>query len=388
MLVRMVSEAQCPLPFPAEAVPRSPAERISWLQLARSRRVGPATFMRLLREEGSAAAALSKLPSVAKTAGVKNYAPCPAAVASQEMEAGERVGARLLCLGEPDYPQALALIDDPPPVLWARGRIEQAALPGVALVGARNSSALGRRTADALARGLGEVPMVVISGLARGVDTSAHRAALETGTIAVLAGGVDVIYPRENMELAGEIAEKGLILSEMPVGLTAQARHFPRRNRIISGLSQAVVVVEGATKSGSLITARNALDQGREVMAVPGHPFDARASGCNMLIRDGATLVRSAADIIEALSGEPPARAVPKARPAPPETPQTVAREAENGAATGVVLSMLGPSPVSEDVIIRQTGLPSAVVLEALVELDVVGSIDRHPGGLVSRAVA
>jgi len=294
--------------------PTTEEDMLSWLRLIRSRRVGPGSFLRLMTEYGSAAAALDALPKVAQTAGVRDYAPFPRAEAEAEIAAARRVGAVMLCLGDPRYPAALADISDAPPVLWCRGELALLARPAVALVGARNASSLGVRTARMLAAALGEAGFTVVSGLARGIDAAAHEAALAGGTVAVLAGGVDVIYPPENAPLAARIAAEGLLLSEQPIGLAPQARHFPRRNRIVSGLALGVVVVEGATRSGSLITAGDALEQGREVMAVPGHPFDARAGGCNALIRDGATLVRSAADIAAALG----TRFGPNALPAPP----------------------------------------------------------------------
>ena len=251
----------------------------------------------------------------------------------------------------------------------------------VALVGARNASALGCRMAARLAAELGEMGFVVGSGLARGIDAAAHRAALVTGTVAAQAGGVDDVYPPENAALADEIARCGLRLSEMPMGHAPRAQDFPRRNRIVSGLALGVVVVEGATRSGSLITARNALDQGREVMAVPGNPMDARAGGCNQLIRDGAVLVRSAADIAEALAeilGAPPAARRPEAvPPAPPTAADPV--EAR-------LLALLGPSPVAEDCLIRDLALPAAAVAAALLGLELAGRVLRHPGGFVSLA--
>ncbi|MFZ5711060.1 MAG: DNA-processing protein DprA, partial [Pseudomonadota bacterium] len=267
----------------------------------RSRRVGVATFHRLLAEHGTAQAALAALPEIARAAGVDSYEPCPAGVAAAEMRAARKAGARLVCLGDPDYPADLAQVADAPPVFWLCGDAALLARPMVALVGARNASSLGGRMGRALAEGLAAAGLVVVSGLARGIDTVAHRAALPGGTVAVMAGGLDVIYPPENEALAAEIAAKGALVSEQPFGLAAQARHFPLRNRIISGLSRAIVVVEAAAGSGSLITARTALDQGREVMAVPGHPFDARAGGCNQLIRDGAMLVRGAQDVLAVL---------------------------------------------------------------------------------------
>ena len=276
-------------------------ERLDWLRLLRSRRVGVVTFMRLLAEHGSARAALDALPSIARAAGVRDYAACPEGVALAEYRAGLAQGARLVLRGERAYPRLLGDLPDAPPVLWALGDLSLLDRPMLALVGARNASSLGLRMTRALATGLGEAGVVVVSGLARGVDTAAHQAALPLGTVAVMAGGVDHIYPPENAALAAEIAEKGLRLSEHPIGLEPQARHFPARNRIVSGLCHAAIVVEAAERSGSLITARIGAEQGRDVLVVPGHPMDPRAAGCNLLIRDGATLVRSTEDVLEAL---------------------------------------------------------------------------------------
>ncbi len=310
--------------IPPEALPRSVEGQLDWLRLTRSRRVGPATFIRLLREFGSAAAALDALPGIAAEAGVRDYAAAPRGEALAEWRAADAAGARPLLLGAPDYPPLLATIADPPPLVWALGEPALAARPAVALVGARNASALGGRMASRLAAELGGMGFVVVSGLARGIDAAAHRAALTTGTIASQAGGLDVVYPPENAGLAAEIAAQGLRLSEMPMGHAPRAQDFPRRNRIVSGLALGVVVVEGALRSGSLITARNALDQGREVMAVPGNPMDARAGGCNALIRDGATLVRSAADVAEALA-ESLGEAAPRLRQVEPAAPDPAA---------------------------------------------------------------
>ncbi|MEL7213211.1 MAG: DNA-processing protein DprA [Pseudomonadota bacterium] len=358
---------------------------VAWFRLLRSRRVGVATFFRLLKEHGTAEAALDALPDVAKAAGVQRYQVCPEGVVQAELAAGRRAGATLVRYGTPDYPKALCDIPDPPPLFWAIGDLALLHKPSIALVGARNASSLGTRMAKSLARHLGEEGHVITSGLARGVDTAAHHAALETGTIAVLAGGVDVLYPAENAILAEDIARKGLRISEQPMGLQPMARHFPRRNRIISGLSQAVVVVEAAAKSGSLITARNALDQGRDVLAVPGHPFDARASGCNILIRDGATLVRGAKDVIEALARptapelplEPPAKAPPPAR----SLRDTAALHTE-------ILARIGPSPVAEDQLIRDMAAPAQSVAPVLVDMELNGLIERQAGGLLARAEA
>jgi len=245
------------------------------------------------------------------------------------------------------------------------------------LVGARNASSLGVRMAKTLAQGLGAQEYIVASGLARGIDAASHHAALKTGTIAVLAGGVDQIYPKENTKLAEEITQKGLILSEAPMGTQPQARHFPRRNRIISGISLGVVVIEGAAKSCSLITARDALDQGREVMAVPGNPMDARAVGCNMLIRDGAALVRSATDIVEAL-GSAQTPELPFLQVLPAETP-----EAPNTLSTQI-LALLGTTPLAEDCLIRDLGLPAQQVMNAFLDLEMSGKLERHAGGMIA----
>lgn len=363
-------------------------DAVEWLRLIRSRRVGAVTFHRLRAEHGSVCAALAALPEIARGAGVEGYSVCPNAVAEAEMRAGRAFGARLLLWGGPDYPQALMELPDAPPILWARGDLALLCRPMVAMVGARNASSLGIRMARRLAEGLGQGGQVVVSGLARGIDTAAHEAALTTGTVAVMAGGVDVTYPEENAELARQIAAKGCLLSEQPMGVVPQTRHFPLRNRIISGLSRAVVVVEAAARSGSLITARDAADQGREVLAVPGHPFDARAAGCNSLIRDGATLVRHAADVAEALGlaaprqpevSEPEQRALPG-----PEAPRR--SFGDLAAVHGQILARLGPSPLAEDQLIRDLALPPSVLTPALVSLELEGRIARAPGGLLSRA--
>ena len=367
--------------IPPEAVPRTAEAALDWLRLTRSRRVGPATFIRLVREHGSAAAALAALPRIAAEAGVSGYAAASRADAEAEWRKAEAAGARPLLLGADDYPPLLATIPDPPPLLWAIGDPAVAARPAVALVGARNASALGCRMASRLAADLGAAGFVVASGLARGIDAAAHRAALATGTIAAQAGGVDTVYPAENAALAAEIAAHGLRLSEMPIGHEPRAQDFPRRNRIVSGLALGVVVIEGALRSGSLITARNALDQGREVMAVPGNPLDGRAGGCNALIRDGATLVRDAADVAEALAaalGDLPRPApAPEPAPAPPPGDVLEAR----------LLGLLSTAPVTEDTLTRSLAAPAAAVAAALVDLELAGRILRHPGGLVSLGV-
>lgn len=361
--------------------PKSEEDRLFWLRLIRSARVGPTTFHRLMAEHGSAEAVLDALPGIARAAGVTDYTPCPVDVAEREMDLARAKGARMLCFGTDAYPATLASISDAPPVLWCMGQRAPILKPMVALVGARNASSLGTRTARALAEGLGHEGFTVVSGLARGIDAAAHHGSLKSGTIAVMAGGVDVIYPTENAVLAAAIADQGLRLSEQPMSVHPQARHFPPRNRIISGLALAVVVVEAAEKSGSLITARDALDQGREIMAVPGHPVDGRAGGCNRLIRDGATLVRHVEDVLEVLQRL-------KGRTAAPE-PTAKARDAAPVASAAPldqrILDLLGPSPVAEDQVIRDLALSAAQVSPALVMLEMQGTVRRHPGGLVSR---
>lgn len=365
--------------------PTTEDDRVSWLRLLRSRRVGVATFYRLLAEHGGAQAALTALPEVAKAAGMDAYSPCPEGVVLAEMRAARMAGAQMICVTDPLYPAALRDIPDPPPILWALGDLRALARPRIAMVGARNASSLGTRMARALALDLAKEGYVTVSGLARGIDTAAHGATVDSGTIAVMAGGVDVAYPAENAALADAILKCGVRLSEMPMGTVPQARHFPRRNRIISGLAGAVVVVEAAAKSGSLITARNALDQGREVLAVPGHPFDARAAGCNMLIRDGAHLVRSAADVIEALPapGTAPEAAIAEIPQGTPEVPRPLRETADLHSR---ILDRLSPSPLAEDQLIRDLAAPARAVTPALVDLELDGRIRRQAGGLLSRA--
>ena len=351
------------------------------LRLLRSRRVGVVTYYRMLRDYGTARAALEALPDVARAAGVKDYRICPENVVHAELRAAKAANARLIAHDCAAFPPHLAELDDAPPFLWAIGDIELLHRPLVSIVGARNASSLGTRMARALASGLGEAGFTVVSGLARGIDAAAHLATLESGTIAVQAGGVDVIYPVENTTLAQDIAAQGLRISEQPMGLQPMARHFPSRNRIIAGLSRATVVVEAAAKSGSLITARDALDQGREVLAVPGHPFDARAAGCNMLIRDGAALVRNAADVIDQLGPAKAPAASPPISPAAAPAPQR-----DIAALHTDILSRLGPSPVAEDQLLRDLAVAPGIATPVLVELELNGHILRHAGGLVSRA--
>ena len=366
---------------PPPLLPTMEEDTFDRLRLLRSRRVGIATYRRLIAEHGSAKAALVALPQIAKASGVADYVVCPNAVVQAELDAGRKAGARIVLEGSPEYPAALCDISDAPPILWAIGSLDLLKRPMVAMVGARNASSLGTRMAKKLAEELAAQGITVVSGLARGIDAAAHLGALAGGTVAVQAGGVDVIYPVENAKLADDIAKSGLRLSEMQMGLQPQARHFPARNRIISGLAQAVIVVEAAAKSGSLITARNALDQGRDVFAVPGHPFDARAWGCNMLIRDGATLVRGANDVLEAIK-------TTEVRTAPDTAAAATAPKhnlRETAALHSEILARLGPSPIAEDQLARDIRANASDIAPVLIDLELDGKILRQAGGLLSR---
>ncbi|WP_336245312.1 DNA-processing protein DprA [Maritimibacter dapengensis] len=365
---------------------------MSWLRLLRSRRVGVTTFFRLMNEHGSAADALDVLPEIAQAAGEQDYQICPLPVVEQELDWAAKTGAVMLTYGSSDYPARLADIPDPPPILWALGDTSLLTRFPTAIVGARNASSLGLRMSRRLSGELGREGQVIVSGLARGIDTAAHQAALETGTIAVFAGGVDVVYPSENTVLGEEIARAGLRLSEAPMGLSPQARHFPRRNRIISGLSRAVVVVEAAAKSGSLMTAEMALEQGREVFAVPGHPFDARSAGCNRLIRDGATLLRGPQDVLSVLAEMPDAHAPQpdmsenvaetEQLPAPPVETRTLAETLQ---LHQMILDRLDTAPLPEDQLIRDLSQPASDVTSELTQMEMEGAILRGPGGVLSR---
>jgi DNA processing protein len=339
----------------------------------------------------AASAALDAMPDLAAGAGRRDWSPAPEAAVAAEMAAAARAGARLLCLGAPDYPDALAEIADPPPVLWALGDPGLASNPCVAVVGARNASAAGLRIAGLIAADLGAAGWTVVSGLARGIDRAAHEAALATGTVAAMAGGVDAPYPSEHAGLAAAIAADGLLLSEAPMGEEPVARSFPRRNRVVAGLSAGVVLVEAAERSGSLITARLAVEQGREAMAVPGSPLDPRAAGCNALIREGAALIRSAADVIEAL-GERRARTLRRATaPLLAAVTPPAARAPDPAASDGPaerVAALLGPTPVSCDALAQAAGLSAEALASALLDLDLDGRLTRLPGDMVARAPA
>ena len=362
-----------------------PAERLARLRLIRSENVGPVTFHQLVARFGSATAALEALPDIARRGGrAKPLTICPAETAEREIEAVVRLGARLIARSEPDYPAALAAIDDAPPLLTVRGKIDLAMQQAIAVVGARNASANGRRFARDIAVQLGAAGLLVVSGLARGIDAAAHEGALDSGTLAVLAGGIDTVYPEENRRLHETIAERGVLVAEMPVGTVPQARHFPRRNRIISGISLGVLVVEAAERSGSLITARFALEQGREVFAVPGSPLDPRCKGTNRLIRDGATMVESADDILRELGpqrGTPLAeqrRAVFSAAPAAEIGAKDLAEARE------IVLGLLSPTPLPVDELLRQCQMSPAVILTIVLELELAGRVARQPGNALT----
>jgi DNA processing protein len=363
-------------------------ERLDWLRLIRSENVGPRTFRALLNQFGSAQAALAALPNLARRGGASGPAAiCARADAERELKAARSAGVSFVALGEPGYPWRLGMIDDPPPLIAVRGHLAVLERPMIAVVGARNASAAGIKLAGRLARELGEAGLAVVSGLARGIDAAAHRASLPTGTIAVLAGGHNRIYPPENVELAGAILDKGAALSEMPLDREPRAHDFPRRNRLISGLAVGVVVIEAARRSGSLITTRLALEQGREVFAVPGSPLDPRAEGCNSLLKQGATMVTEVEDVIAVLRpilGQPLDRSMrepdAEAEPIAPSPPA-----AEPGAdERGRIVDLLGPTPVSIDDLVRLAGRSPAVVRIVLLELEIAGRLQRHGGGLVS----
>ncbi|WP_419827719.1 DNA-processing protein DprA [Sphingomonas sp.] len=366
----------------AEATGGVREDRIARLRLIRTATVGPVTYRQLLARFGDAAAALAAVPDLARRGGGKPPAVPPAGAIEREVEAVEAADARYLFLGLPGYPAALAEIQTAPPALIVRGDRALVDRPVVAIVGARNASAAACRFARGLGHDLGARGVTVASGLARGIDTAAHMGALDGGTVAVIAGGIDIVYPPENAELQEQVARRGLLVAEQPPGTEPRARHFPYRNRIIAGLAQAVVVVEAAPKSGSLITARHAADYGREVLAVPGSPLDPRAQGCNQLIRDGATLIQTADDVMEAVRPIDPRGGI--AEPAGGWSGPRAADADDRDRA--VVTGLLGPAAVPVDEIVRQSGRPPAIVQTVLLELELAGRLDRHAGGQVSLA--
>ncbi len=416
-----IRAAFTPAPLPVAALDER--GRIACLRLIRTDNVGPVTYRELINRFGGAEAAIAALPEIAAKAGrTRALKVCPSDVAEAELEAARKAGAEPVFTIEPGYPPALAAIDSPPPLLYVRGQLTTLASEMVAIVGSRECSGNGITMAQLLARDLGTAGFVIASGLARGIDSAAHRMALKTGTVAVLAGGIDHVYPPENRDLFQAIPDSGgAIVTDMPPGYQPRARDFPRRNRIISGMSRAIVVVEATLRSGGMVTARLAGEQGREVFAVPGHPFDSRAEGPNRLIRQGAMLVTSAQDIIDELgpitgaapmrvaepttsygvgdtgsaplvaswsaasSGSPPAEVPGSALGgAVASMPTTIMGD---DAARDAVLAALGPSPIAIDVLVRATDLPSRVVQIALMELDIAGLIERPGGQLVARKI-
>ncbi|HEY1145256.1 MAG TPA: DNA-processing protein DprA [Allosphingosinicella sp.] len=347
------------------------------IRLIRSPSIGPVTYRQLIARFGSAHAALNAIPDLARRGGGKAPRLFSLDEADRERTRVEKLGGRYLVLGQGLYPSLLAELDDAPPLLIAKGDLNLLDRPAVAIVGARNASAAACRFARGLAHDLAREGLVVVSGLARGIDSAAHDGALEGGTIGVIAGGLDVFYPPENEARQKAMFERGLVLAEMPPGTEPRARHFPYRNRIIAGISAGTVVIEAAPRSGSLITARLAAEAGREVMAIPGSPLDPRAQGCNQLIRDGATLVQNAADVVEAIEPSRP-------RVASPSVDYQAPVEQFDDEAADAVEALLGPSPVPVDEIIRLSEAPSGAVQMALLELDLAGRLDRHAGNRVS----
>lgn len=380
------STARLPAPTPL-----AERERIARLRLIRSENVGPITFRQLLERFGSAERAIAALPDLARRGGRRSPLRVPGVPAAErEVEDNARAGASLVVFGDPAYPPALAAIEDAPGAFSLIGHAHLPAERTVAVVGARNASMNGRKLAHALAREIGQGGYAVASGLARGIDGAAHEGALESGTIAVVAGGIDVVYPPEHIELFRRIAEAGAIIAEQPVGTTPQARHFPSRNRIIAGLSLGVLVVEAAARSGSLITARRALDQGREVFAVPGSPLDPRCGGTNGLIKEGAAfLVESAVDVLRVLDGLPQRKL---GEPTGPDWEGSYGGEPLESSAIEVgdtvrrrILEALSSEPVAVDELIRGCQLSAPIVATVLLEAELAGLIDRHPGNQVSR---
>jgi DNA processing protein len=368
----------------------SDEQRIDWLRLIRSQNVGPRTFRALINHFGGARAALEALPGLARRGGAASPRICSREEAEREIEAASRRGIALVAMGEADYPQRLAMIDDAPPLLALRGNAAVLTAPVIAIVGSRNASAAGIKITQILVAGLSEAGFAIASGLARGIDAAAHRTSAQSGSIAVLAGGQDKIYPAEHESLLESLLPSGVAISEMPLGWEPRARDFPRRNRLISGLALGVVIVEAAKRSGSLITARLAAEQGREVFAVPGSPLDPRAEGTNGLIKQGATPVTEAADIMSVVE---PIMRQPDLAQAMMPSPDGELREPDIGTGSGVepeaderarILSLLSPTPVSIDDLVRLSQTSPRVVRTVLLELEIGGRLERHGGGLVS----
>ena len=357
----------------------SERERFDRLRLIRSPRIGPVSYRQLLARFGTAGEALRAIPDLAARGGGKASVADAAAV-EREIAATRALGAHYLLMGDADYPALLDQMDGAPPALILRGDATLAGRRCIAMVGARNASAAACRFARMMAQDLGQRGAVVVSGLARGIDTQAHLGSVDSGTVAVIASGIDIAFPPENADLQERIARDGLLLTEHPPGTQPLARHFPARNRIIAGLALGTVVVEAAPRSGSLITARLAGEAGREVMAVPGSPLDPRAQGCNQLIREGAILVQNGADVMEAIGTIDP-RMVRQERfgfSGGPVSSEVAERE------RAAIIALLGPVPVPVDELIRQSGLPPASVQTVLLELELAGGLERHAGGRVS----
>jgi DNA processing protein len=370
----------------SEGVQLTDEQRIDWLRLIRSPNVGPRTFRTLVNHFGGARAALHALPSLARRGGASGAVQiCSRADAERELAAAKKLGVTLVALGEPNYPPRLQMIDDAPPLVAVRGNARALSLPMVAIVGSRNASGAGLKFTQRIAHELGEAGFAIVSGLARGIDAAAHRASLESGTIAVLAGGQDRVCPAEHADLLYAILPAGAALSEMPLGWEPRGRDFPRRNRLISGLSLGVVIVEAAKRSGSLITARFALEQGREAFAVPGSPLDPRAEGTNGLIKQGATPVTETGDIVAVLRPIMEQKEIPAREPELEPSDLAAGEEAEPAPDERArIVSLLGPSPVQIDDLVRLSNSSPAVVRMVLLELEIAGRLERHGGGLVS----
>jgi DNA processing protein len=370
----------------AEPIKLTDEQRLDWLRLIRSQNVGPRTFRALLNHFGGARAALEALPTLARRGGASTPQIFSREQAEREIESARKLGVALVALGEADYPRRLQMIDDAPPLLAIRGEARVLAMPLVGIVGSRNASAAGVKITERLTRGLCEAGFAIASGLARGIDAAAHRSSLATGTVAVLAGGQDCVYPPEHVDLLDDIVASGAALTEMQLGWEPRARDFPRRNRLISGLSLGVIIVEAAKRSGSLITARFALEQGREVFAVPGSPLDSRAEGTNGLIKQGATPVTDADDIIAVLRpimGTELGAVLP-AREAEADEGEKAQQADPAADERARVVALLSPAPVSIDDLIRLSQSSPRVVRMVLLELEIAGRIERHGGGLVS----
>jgi DNA processing protein len=369
---------------PASA-PLGPDGRLAALRLIRCENVGPVTYRELVTHFGSAERALDALPELSRQGGYRQpIRVCPREAAEAELAAADRIGARALVVGEPGYPVALAAIDPPPPLLYVKGNAGHLARPMLAIVGARNGSAAGQKLARLFASTIGATGFVIVSGLARGIDAAAHEAALPTGTVAVLAGGPDNVYPPEHLILQQRIAEEGCLVTENPPGFAPRAQDFPRRNRIVSGLALGVLVVEAARRSGTLVTARMAGEQGREVFAIPGHPLDPRAEGTNGLLKSGATLVTEPDDVLQALSPllRAPNRPSSRQKALPLDRSQGPASLGESD--RNRLLEALGPAPTDVDDLARATGLSPRAIQIGLLELALAGRLERHGHNLVS----